>query len=237
MKVKITTGNDPRAFTLIELILAVGISAIVMITINTALFAALHLRDAANDAVDSATPTELAFSTMRRDLQCAIPPRPNGILSGDFKVGNVTTMGISQPVAIEVFTATGALQENTPWGDVQRVTYALKDPTTRTVPGKDLIRSVTRNLLSAATPDVDEQWMMSGVEKVEFLCYDGTQWSDAWDTTDATSVNTNLPLAIRVRIQLAGNGANSDASSRLQPIEMLVPLDSQSRTNRTATGS
>ena len=102
----------------------------------------------------------------------------------------------------------------------------------RQVPGKDLIRSVTRNLLSAATPDVDEQWMMSGVEKVEFLCYDGTQWSDAWDTTDATSVNTNLPLAIRVRIQLAGNGANSDASSRLQPIEMLVPLDSQSRTNR-----
>ncbi|HEY4983460.1 MAG TPA: type II secretion system protein GspJ [Verrucomicrobiae bacterium] len=237
MKIKLSTGNDTRAFTLIELILAVGVSAIVMIAINAVFFTALHLREVTSNAVDSATPTELAFSTMRRDLQCAIPPRPNGILSGDFKVGNVTTVGISQPVAIEVFTATGALQENTPWGDVQRVTYALKDPTTRTVPGKDLIRSVTRNLLSVATPEVDEQWMMSGVEKVEFLCYDGMQWSDAWDTTDVTTVKTNLPLAVRVRIQLAGNGANSDASSRLQPIEMLVPLDSQSRTNRTATGS
>jgi hypothetical protein len=39
-------------------------------------------------------------------------------------------------------------------------------------------------------------------------------------------VNTNLPLAVRVRIQMTGKG-----STPLQPIELFVPIDSQSRTN------
>ena len=48
-------------------------------------------------------------------------------------------------------------------------------------------------------------------------------------------MNTNLPVAVRVDIQMAGNG-----SATTEPIEMLVPIDSQSRTNavlNTTTGS
>ena len=37
---------------------------------------------------------------------------------------------------------------------------------------------------------------------------------DAWDTTDTTTANTNLPVAVRVLIQMAGN--NSD-NTRPQP--------------------
>jgi hypothetical protein len=82
--------------------------------------------------------------------------------------------------------------------------------------------------MAITTPDVQDQWMMSGVQHIEFLCFDGSQWSDTWDTTGITSVNTNLPVAVRVRIQLTeNNGAN------LEPIEILVPIDSQSRTNAT----
>ena len=78
--------------------------------------------------------------------------------------------------------------------------------------------------------------MLGGVQDIVFSCFDGSQWSDTWDTTGITSANTNLPVAVRVRIQLAGNN-----SANTQPIEMLVPIDSQSRTNATpnttATGS
>jgi hypothetical protein len=150
------------------------------------------------------------------------------ILSGDFRVGALTSAGISQPVAIEMFTATGALSDNAPWGDIQKVTYELKDPADRNGPGRDLYRSITRNILAATTPDVEDQWMLGGVQSIEFSCFDGSQWSDVWDTTGVTSVSTNLPVAVRVRIQLAGNnGANGE------PIEILVPIDSQSRTNAT----
>jgi hypothetical protein len=45
--------------------------------------------------------------------------------------------------------------------------------------------------------------------------------------------DTNLPTAIRIRIQLANE--NGNVSINQQPIEMLVPLLSQSRTNQPTT--
>jgi hypothetical protein len=109
----------------------------------------------------------------------------------------------------------------------------LKQPTDRNAAGKDLVRSVVRNLLTITTPEVDDQLMLSGVASIKCSCFDGSQWQDAWDTTSTTSVNTNLPLAVRVDIQMAG-------SPNLQPIEIVVPIDSQPRTNTvltTATGT
>jgi type II secretion system protein J len=222
------TRHSSAAFTLIEMILAVGVSAIVLVAINAVLFSALHLREVTQAAVDDATPLDQAITILRRDLQCAVSPEPNGVLTGDFKAGNVTSLGLSQPVDVEIFTATGALHENEPWGDIQRVTYELKDPAIRTAAGKDLVRSITRNLLSSTTLDVQDQPLLSGVESIKFSCFDGTQWYDAWDTTDTTTANTNLPAAVRVLIQMAGN--NTD-NTRPQPIQILVPIDSQSRTN------
>jgi len=226
-----------NGFTLIEMILAVGVAALVLAVIGGVFFAALHLREVTQAAVDEATPVDQALAVMRRDLQCVVTPT-NGtskILSGDFRVGTLTSPGVSQPVAIEMFTATGALRDNAPWGDIQKVTYELKDPADRNASGRDLYRSVTRNVLAVTTPDVEDQWMLGGVKSIGFSCFDGSQWSDTWDTTGVTSVNTNLPVAVRVRIQLAGsNPAN------MQPIEILVPIDSQSRTNmvlNTTTGS
>jgi hypothetical protein len=81
-----------------------------------------------------------------------------------------------------------------------------------------------------ATPEVTDQLMLSGVASLKFSCYDGTQWNDTWDTTSSTAINTNLPLAVRVDIQMAGR-------SDLGPIEILVPVDSQSRTNMVLTAS
>ncbi|HKI70459.1 MAG TPA: type II secretion system protein GspJ, partial [Verrucomicrobiae bacterium] len=215
------------------MILAVAVAAIVLAAINAAFFTALHLRDATDAAVDAATPVDQALSVMRRDLQCMVTP--NGVLSGDLRVGNVTSFGIDEPVAIEMYTATGALSSNpdVPWGDIQRVTYELKTPTDRSQPGRELIRSVTRNLLTVATPDVKDQLMLTGVQNVTVSCYDGSQWLDTWDTTDLSSANTNLPAAVRMEIQMAGRGGNGQG----QTIELLVPIDSQARTNMTFTAS
>jgi type II secretion system protein J len=229
--------NNLHAFTLIEMVLAIGVAAIVLVAINAVLFAALHLREATSNIVDAAAPVDQTVTFLRRDLQCSVTPT-NGttkVLSGDFRVGNVTSLGVPEPVAIEMFTATGVLGANAPWADIQRVTYELKQPTDRSATGKDLVRSVTRNLLSVTTPDVEDQFMLSGVTSIKFSCFDGSQWQDTWDTTGLTSVNTNLPLAVRVDIQMSGGD-----SGVVGPIEIVVPIDSQSRTNvvlNTTTGS
>jgi type II secretion system protein J len=221
--------NNAAAFTLIEVILAIGVASIVLIAANAVFFTALHLRNATADSVDAASPIDQSFTLIRRDLQCAVPPKAGGILSGDFKIGNVTSTGISDPVAAEIYTADGASSDKAPWGEIQRVTYELKTSTTGGAASKDLYRSVTRNLLATATPDVEDQLMIHGVESVQFSAYDGSQWQDTWDTTDTTSANTNLPVAVRVDIHLAGSSKNDS------PLEILVPIDSQSRTNSTST--
>lgn len=227
MKIVLNKLAADHAFTLMEMILAIGVAAIVLITVSTIFFAAIRLRDTTQDVVDNAKPADLALAIMRRDLECVVTPT-NGttkVLSGDFRVGDITSSGENEPVSIEMFTATGELGDKEPWADIQRVTYELRAPLTPNAPGRDLYRSVTRNLLSPTTPEVDDQWMMSGVQSLTISCYDGVQWWNTWDTTGLTSANTNLPVAVRVDIQPAGN--------QMSPIEMLVPIDSQSRTNVT----
>ena len=129
-------------FTLIEMILAIGIAAIVLIAVNAAFFTALHLRNDTTDMVDEAAPVDSAVTFIRRDLQCAVTPT-NGttkILSGGFRVGNgLNSIGVSDPVAIELFTASAASSDSAPWADIQRVTYELKTPTTQSANGRDCI--------------------------------------------------------------------------------------------------
>jgi len=231
--VKINTNNQ-QAFTLIEMILAIGIAALALLCASAVLFTTLRLRDATTRMVDAALPVEQTLTFMRRDLQCCVTPT-NGtskVLSGSFRAGNaIVSIGLGEPVTVEMFTATGALSQNAPWADIQRVTYGLKN-STDTSGRRDLYRSVMRNLLSTSTPEVEEQLMLPGVESLKVSCFNGSQWLEVWDTGDYSSVNTNLPLAVRVQIQMAGGNAN-------EPIQLVVPIDSVSRTNRvlTSTGS
>jgi type II secretion system protein J len=226
--------NKQSAFTLVEMILAIGVSAVVLVAVNAVLFTALRLRETTVSVVDAATPIDQTMTFLRRDLQCVVTPT-NGtskVLSGSFRAGNVTSLGVSEPVAVEMCTATGALDVNSPWADIQRVTYGLKN-STDTSGQRDLYRTVTRNLLStSATPDVQEQLMMSGVESVKVTCYDGSRWQETWDTSDVSSVNTNLPLAVRVEILMAGQNKNLT-----DPIQLVVPIDVVARTNMVLTST
>ena len=213
------------------MILAIGIAAIVLIAANAALMTGLNLREATAETVDAASPIDSAVSFLKRDLACCVPPTNStgGVLSGDFRAGNgITSVGVSGDVAVEMYTATGKLGDDAPWADVQRVTYELKNSTDMSAGGKDLYRSVVRNLLSISTPVADDQLMLSGVSSVNVSCYDGTQWNPTWDTTSLSSPNTNLPVAVRIDIQMTGNRA-------AQPVEIVVPIDAVARTNMVLT--
>ena len=69
---------------------------------------------------------------------------------------------------------------------------------------------------------------MGNVQTLQFDCYDGTQWQTTWDTSAG---NTNLPVAVRIRIQLVAKPG--EAAGNLQPLETIVPLVTQTRTNST----
>src|SRR5207302_11383556 len=105
--------------------------------------------------------------------------------------------------------------------------YELRDPSDHRQNGKELMRSVSRNVLASSVQEAIELPLLSNVQSLEFSCYDGAEWRDSWDTSIG---NTNLPVAVRVRVRLAGEN-NSNARAQ-EPYELVVPVLSQSRTNQ-----
>jgi type II secretory pathway component PulJ len=220
-----TYYSRASAFTLMEVMLALMVSAIVLAGIGGVFYSAIRLRDRTAAMLDESVPLHQALSFLRRDLQGAQPSGGLYAMAGDFKSEQLS----GQSFRLQFFTSTGLISENASWGELQEVSYELRDPITRTNgPGRELIRSVIRNLLATGVQEPKEQFLLGNVQSLEFSCFDGYDWLESWDTSLA---NTNLPLAVRVRIQLA-NEASSDARGQ-QPFEMVVPLVTQSRTNQT----
>jgi type II secretory pathway component PulJ len=213
------------------MLLAVAICAIVLVAINGVFATALRLRDRTSEAVEESLPANRALDIMVRDLKGAVGP--GGVLAGDFKCGSQAmgaTMGLSGEAGsagLDFFTSTGVISDKAPWGDIQEVFYELKAPTDRSQAGMDLVRCVDRNTL-ATTPQTPEiQWLMGSVQTLQFDCYDGIQWQPTWDTSTG---NTNLPMAVRIRIQVVPK--QGEAAAKPQPIETVIPLISMTRTNQ-----
>jgi type II secretion system protein J len=208
-------------FTLIEVLLALGICALVLIVISSVFAGALHLEQSATASLDQSLPIERAMSLMRRDLKNAVAP--GGMLAGPMQSGSLDG-GVDAGDGIQIYTTTGLITPNAPWSEIQKITYGLQAPTDSSGTGKDLVRTVTRNLLSTATLDEEDQFLASGVESLNFSYFDGANWLDTWDDT----TETNLPIAVRVSLQLA---AKDETQARPEPMQLLVPLMVQVHTN------
>lgn len=228
------------AFTLIEVLIAVAAFAIVLAAINTVYYAAIRLRNKTTVALENALPLEHTVTILKRDLAGIV--LPGGTMFGPFQTSS-TSNNVAGQVSPNFYTTTGFVDETSPWADVQRVSYLLVNSTNRSAPsaGKDLVRAMTRNLLPALQDQQDQQWLMTGVQTLTFLYHDGTQWRDSWDSTIAnptTGLSNSLPKAIKVQIQLVPEENRNPRGRRGQPpIELVVPISAQARTNLMQTAS
>lgn len=202
-----TARRNRSGFTLIELILSIGAAALILIVANQVLFTSLRLRNTVSDAIESAAPLELALDSIRLDLQGAVTPKTNGLISGSFRSGNLSSTVNSQPVSLEFNTTTGSLRATEPWGSVQRVSYGLKNSVESGSGAMDLYRGVCRNLLSTSVAEVEDQLLLRDVARMDVESFDGTQWLQQWDTGDGSGITTNLPVAVRIRLQRGSRGA------------------------------
>jgi len=216
-------STNKAAFTLVEVLLALAICAIVLVAINAVFATAVRLRDRTSAGIDEGLPVERTLEMLRRDLKGAVGPR--GFLAADFKCG-AQAMGASMGLTgeaggagLDFVSSTGLIGDNQPWGDLQEVLYELKAPADRNQTGMDLVRCVNRNLLATTTQIPEIQHLLNHVETIQFDCYDGAQWRNSWDTSNG---DTNLPTAVRIRIQMVAK-SGEDASKKA-PLEMMVPL-------------
>jgi prepilin-type N-terminal cleavage/methylation domain-containing protein len=241
------------AFTLLEVLIATAIFATVLIAMNTVFFGAIRLQRTTTRIVEEAIPINHALMVMKGDLRSTLAP--GGVLaaqiSGGRQSGDLGTLtsrmggksgGTGNELStLQIYTTTGVTDDSTvfsvfnsnplPWSETQKVGYYLRDPVNSTnLYGKELVRSVTRNLLAVTEEFPMEQPLLDGVETVDFYFYDGSMWKDSWDS----SVDTNALQAIKVQIEFAS--VDRDDRLRKPPIEFVVPVVTQARTNQASGG-
>lgn len=222
------SSRPAGGFTLVEMIIAISIMAILIFSIHVAFLAALQLRNRTVEAIETSLPTEDALQIIQRNLaNLVISTNTNAIFLAPLRTVNQTNVLPGQ-IGPDFYTSRGQLDGMVQWGVVEKIDYLLT-PRTNGLgagPGQDLVRAVTHNLLSTTQPPQPEerQALLGGVQSLTFLYYDGAQWDTMWDTTQ----QTNLPLAIKVQIQMM---PTPGALAFNTPLELVVPIDTLLNTN------
>jgi prepilin-type N-terminal cleavage/methylation domain-containing protein len=186
-----------RAFTLLELLLALAITVILASTLASSLYVGFRGQAATNRAISAGHATGIVADVITRDLACALPP--NGVLAADFQ---------GQPSDI-LFYATGTQSDAVVQGDVRQIEYTLNDTGNGT---NELIRRVDTNLLRQVSIDPPQQTVARNVTRFELSYYDGSAWQDAWD---ATTHSHTLPLAVQVTLEVTSPGSDPVRFTRI----------------------
>ncbi|HEX2971942.1 MAG TPA: type II secretion system protein GspJ [Tepidisphaeraceae bacterium] len=209
--------NSPRrhsGFTLLEILLATAMVAVVSLSLYASLRIAFRARDSANNAIGPIRAASLALDLVSRDLESVLSP--SGVMAGAFVGQHATDSG--NPTDILEYYCVGEgpdRSDPTGWGGMRKVDLGvttLADGTPNV-----LIRRITSNLLSPVVIEPDEEILCRGVTSFLLRYYDGTDWLDVWDSTTAGDI---LPIAIEItlKVQWPPHSANPTQSCTLTRI-------------------
>ena len=212
-----------RGFTLLELLLAMSIAAMLMLTLYACMNVAIRAKRTAAAAVDPARSASIAAELVTQDLQGVLPP--TGIMRGPFTGTRLPAAG-GNADSLEFYCVGRDQGEvETPMSDgIRKVNLVLRTDVTPPV----LMRRVTRNLLSPTTPVPEEEVLCRNVRSFTVQYYDGFNWLGSWDSTTVGDV---LPIAVSIRLEMEDptatvpGGAKPLVISRIIPLAAAKPLD------------
>ena len=215
------------AFTLIELLMALAISATLLAAIYGVFSRAIHLRDNATHRTRDVRVRAHAAGIIRNDLRNALVS--GGALAATLE-GSAQSHGGGFPGYLK-FTATTAKDvDDQLGGDVQQIEYYIaRDAEAADQKAGVLVRTINRDILNTTQQALPEERVLAGVESMDVSFYSGTEWKTSWEvTTDSKT----LPEAVRVTIQPSADGDGHMPA----PIEVLVPWTTQSAIEAATTG-
>ncbi|MBG88542.1 MAG: hypothetical protein CMO80_16805 [Verrucomicrobiales bacterium] len=242
MKLFSTTQNSQRpqlAFTLLELLVASGMFAIMMASISTAFFGAYKLRETNEADIEGQHQIRRALAIIKRDLRSATLPSTNdttAINVGSEDETNATVLAGAMMTDVgtapgsqffSFYTTSGIIRTNLPWNEIQYVAYELRPSMNRETNGLDVVRTALQNLLTDTEDSRQEQVLLSGVETMLFEFFDGQTWLDYWDST---TQEPQVPQAVRATIMMV-----PEAGQQLGDlISVVAPISVQITTNQAS---
>jgi type II secretion system protein J len=204
-------------FTLLELLIATAVGAVVLVVIQTSFFGALRLHNTTHARAEADLSLQRALGIIRRDFAGLM--LPGGVLSGQLQTTVFSSSlgdSFGERVTPDLFTTSGKVDGWNPFSEAQMVAYFLA-PTHDGSGAKDLVRAVKRNLLPVQDQPGEPQVLLRGVMEATLEFYDGAGWIGEWDS-ESTSM---LPNALKLRLVLATE-AGQRAST--EPVELVVPV-------------
>lgn len=214
--------RNHAAFTLLELLVASTIVAVLAGALYSVFSSALHLRERAYATIERELPASAALNIIRRDLEGILVTTGTQtvVLAGQM-LGTANRSGGTDQDTLQCYTASGTMDERSPypWGEVQKINYLLMSTEMPDgEPGLGLVREVTRNILAPNVPEPDQQWLLTGVQSLKFEYLNNQAWTDAWDS----EANDNKPpVAVKVRIGMLPAGENDPEP---EPIELVCRI-------------
>lgn len=228
-----------RAFTLLELLVAMALMVVVAACLYTVLYTSFRARRSALSAVE---PTALAINAIeliKQDAYGVLPP--TGTLAGAFLGTDSRGINGADADSLEFYTTHIYANHDNLAGGLGKVELALDEDTDDDRESYRLIRRVTTNLLSPRAVEADEQVLCRNVMSLNLRYFDGEGWMDEWDSTaDANS----LPVAIQIDIQLLHNAASKTKEPQKRRLTQSFPIpcggateqESQSESDGTGAG-
>jgi prepilin-type N-terminal cleavage/methylation domain-containing protein len=186
-------------FTLLELILAMAMVAMLAASLYASLRMAFKARDTATRVIGPVRAVNVAMDMIGQDLENALPP--NGILAGPFlgqPAGSADNP--TQFDTLEFFCIGEGPNHPGPtgWGGIRKIDLGVTEAADGTP--NVLVRHVTDNLLAQIVPEPAEEIICRGVKSFTLRYYDLTMgWQDLWDSTQMGDV---LPVAVEVTMEV-----------------------------------
>jgi prepilin-type N-terminal cleavage/methylation domain-containing protein len=211
-----------RGFTLLEVLLAIGIVSIIAGSLYASLYIGFKAQRSATAAVAPVRIAALTLEMIRQDVEGALPP--NGVLVGPF-----TGVYSAEFASLGFFSAANVPAPGEFASDLRHVELLVDTAVDDGKPA--LYRRVTTNLLPSSETLSRDQVLCRNVTQFSLRYFDGTEWSDSWDSV---AYDNQLPLAIEVTLEFNYIADSLRGDERLYRIRrvMAVPCG---RTAQQAT--
>jgi len=192
-------------FTLLELLVAIGIMTLVAGTLYSALYIGTRASHSATSAIYPARMATLALELLRQDFDAALPPK--GQFAGQFLgTNNANTNNFDE---LTFYAASNVPRDGESGGDIRFIDIVADVPANETQ--LVLMRKITTNLLAQQQPVPRQQVLCRGVKSLKLRYFDGTQWQLSWDSNAQNKV---LPAAVEVTIEFDRDTQHTDKIDR-----------------------